>query len=501
MPDLLLGLDVGTTATKAIVLHPRAGVLAEASAVTTLESPRPGWAEEDPEQWWRNVCRLVPEVLAKAGANLASIRAVGVSGMVPALVCLDEAGRPVRPSIQQNDARAVQEIALLRETLPASDMLRRTGAPITQQSIGPKLLWLRRHEPATLARTCSICGSYDFIARRLAGGDVVEANWALESGLYDLDAATWAGDLCEAAGVERSWLGSIRRSSDKIGEVHARDLPGLSGATVVTGCADHVASAFAAGLVTPGDLVVELGGAGNILVASPRPMVDERLYLDFHVIPGLFVLNGCMASTGSLLRWFQRELAGNAAIETLDSEAAAAGIGAGGVVALPYFLGEKTPLNDVLARGVFAGLHLGHTRGHLFRALLEGVAYALQHHVEVLNELGIRPTRVRLTGGGARSWLWRRIIADVLNLPVERVELGSGAALGGAFAAGIGTGLISDWADIASLVRVGDRIDPDPANRGRYREMFDIYRSLYPAIADHLHALARLSLARGAGEP
>ena len=329
----------------------------------------------------------------------------------------------------------------------------------------------------------------------------MEANWALESGLYDLDAATWAGDLCEAAGVERSWLGSIRRSSDKIGEVHARDLPGLSGATVVTGCADHVASAFAAGLVTPGDLVVELGGAGNILVASPRPMVDERLYLDFHVIPGLFVLNGCMASTGSLLRWFQRELAGNAAIETLDSEAAAAGIGAGGVVALPYFLGEKTPLNDVLARGVFAGLHLGHTRGHLFRALLEGVAYALQHHVEVLNELGIRPTRVRLTGGGARSWLWRRIIADVLNLPVERVELGSGAALGGAFAAGIGTGLISDWADIASLVRVGDRIDPDPANRGRYREMFDIYRSLYPAIADHLHALARLSLARGAGEP
>ncbi len=493
MGELLLGLDIGTTATKAIVFDPAAGVLAETAAETTLRCPRAGWAEEDPEEWWRNVCALVPVVLDRAGVDGGSIRAVGVTGMVPALVCLDQAGRVLRPSIQQNDARAAREITDVRDRLRSADVLRRTGSHVTQQSIGPKVLWLQRHEPDVVAALGGICGSYDFVVRRLAGANGVEANWALESGLYDLDADGWAPDICEACGVDPAWLGIIRKPSDTIGVVSAQELPALAGVAVVAGCADHIAAAFTAGLLEPGDLVVELGGAGNILVASPCPVVDERLYLDFHLIPGLFVPNGSMASSGSLLRWFQRELAGGVGLDVLDGEAAAAGVGAGGLVALPYFLGEKTPIHDPHARGVLAGLHLGHTRGHIFRALVEGVAFGFRHHLEVLRELGVTPRRVRLTGGGARSALWRQIVADVFGVPVERVDLQSGAAFGAAFAAGIGTGVIRDWADVRTHVRIADRTEPDVARHARYDELFDVYRSLYPALAHQLHALARSS--------
>jgi len=496
MASLLLGFDIGTTATKGLVLDPQRGVLAAGSAAVTLHTPRAGWAEEDPEEWWGNLQRLATELLGGAGVSASSVRAVGLSGMVPALLCLDEAGRPLRRSIQQNDARAVPEIAESGKVLPAADLLRRTGSPLSQQSIGPKLLWLRRHEPEVIARTAHICGSYDFIRRRLTGDQVLEANWALESGLYDLSTRDWAPDLGAAFGVDHSWLGPVRSSAAVVGQVSAAALPQLAGAVVVAGCADHVAGAFAAGLTTPGEVVVELGGSGNVLAMVPRPLTDPRLYLDFHLIPGAFVLNGCMATTGSLVRWFSRELAPGVPLEALDAEADAAGLGAGGLVALPYYLGEKTPLNDPLARGVFAGLHLGHTRGHLFRAILEGIAFAIRHHVDVLAELGVGPSRVRLTGGGARSSLWRQILADVLDLPVQHVE-GASPALGAAYAAGVGAGLVSGWEGIAGFTRVADTTEPVAVRAARYQELYAIYRSLYPATADQQHALARFSLAAG----
>jgi xylulokinase len=270
-------------------------------------------------------------------------------------------------------------------------------------------------------------------------------------------------------------------------------VPGLAGVPVVTAGADHVAGAFAAGLVDDGDLVVELGGAGNILAATTEPVVDERLYLDHHLVPGGWVPNGCMATTGSLVRWFQREIGAGAPLEALDAEAAEAGAGAGGLVLTPYFLGEKTPLNDPLARGIVVGLHLGHRRGHLFRAVLEGVAFAFRHHVDVLRELGVRAERVNLTGGGASSALWRQIIADVLALPVVRRDHRSGAALGAAFAAGMGAGVLGSWSDITRLAGAGETTAPDPRTAGRYDELYAVYRSLYPALLSQQHTLARFS--------
>jgi xylulokinase len=519
MNGLLLAIDVGTTATKCLLLDPGSGVVAEYERPAVLSSERPGWAEEDADAWWTNVRELAAEAVAGAGSR--PVTAVGVTGMVPALVCLDADGRPLRAAILQNDARADREIAELREVLAGADVLQRTGSAITQQSVGPKLLWLRRHEPDVLARTASVCGSYDFIASRLTGAaargtgatapaspapargrgttaatshaaaSVVEANWALESGLYDFRAGAWAADICEACGVDPGWLGPVVPSGSVAGAVTAKGVPGLAGVPVVTAGADHVAGAFAAGLVDHGDVVVELGGAGNILATTTEPVVDERLYLDHHLVPGRWVPNGCMATTGSLVRWFQREIGAGAPLPVLDAEAADAGPGAGGLVLTPYFLGEKTPLNDPLARGIAVGLHLGHRRGHLFRAVLEGVAFAFRHHVDVLRELGVRAERVNLTGGGASSALWRQIIADVLALPVVRKDHRSGAALGAAFAAGMGAGVLGSWSDITRLAGAGESVLPDPRTAARYDELYAVYRSLYPALLTQQHALAR----------
>lgn len=498
MGRLLLGIDVGTTATKAVLVDTAGGVLAEASAETRLSSPRPGWAEEDPEEWWRNLRDLlVPQLFGSCEASDRGLAAVGVSGMVPTLVCLDDNGDPLRPSIQQNDARAVDEIDELRSELAETDVLGRTGSAITQQSIGPKVLWLGRNEPEVLDRTTSVCGSYDFIVRRLSGnGRSAEANWALESGLYDLRTEAWAEDICAASGVDQHWLGEVRRPSEVVGETRGVGTGLPAGVPVVAGCADHVASAFSAGLVEEGDLLVKLGGAADVLLTSATPVTDERLFLDYHPVPGKFLPNGCMAASGSVIRWFQEELAGNTPLEALDREAEEAGIGAGGIVALPYFLGEKTPINDPRARGVFVGLHLGHRRGHLFRAILESIAFGFAHHVEVLGELGLVPRRVRVTNGGSRSKLWKRIVADVLGLPMESIVRHPGSSLGAAFVSGMGVGEFEDWSEIERFVEVDERIEPDEENHRRYRELYGVYRSLYPALKEQQHALAGFDAAR-----
>jgi xylulokinase len=490
--QLLLGIDIGTTATKAILADPEGRVVAEDSATSCLHSPRPGWAEEDPSEWWQNVCQLVPGLIREAKASKDAIAAVGVSGMVPTLICLNTRGAPLRPSIQQNDARAIDEIEELKRKLAEAEILERTGSPVTQQSIGPKVLWLRRHEPEVVGETAAICGSYDFVVRRLLGGGrSTEANWALESGLYDLKTESWAPDICAASATEESWLGDVRWPSEVVGEVGSEEATGLRpGTPVVAGSADHVASAFSAGVLEEGDLLVKLGGAGDILFASEEPVVDERLFLDYHLASGKYLPNGCMAASGSVIRWFQEHLAGGASLEVLDREAEEAGVGAGGIVALPYFLGEKTPINDPRARGTFVGLHLGHRRGHLYRAILEAIAFGFAHHVEVLREQGLEPRRVRVTNGGSRSRVWKRIVADVLGLPLESILQHPGSSLGAAFAAGMGVGVFEEWAEIERFVRVDERIEPNEENHLRYKEIYRIYRSLYPALEQQQHALA-----------
>jgi xylulokinase len=478
--SLLLGIDIGTTATKAVLLDPDLGVVASADRPATLLSERPGWAEEDLEEWWANTVALCRELLA--GRPPDALRAVGVSGMVPCVVLLDEHGRPIRRSIQQNDARAGAEVAELRQELRDARILDRTGSPVTQQSVAPTVRWLQRHEPDAWARARTLLGSYDAIAGRLTGERSVELNWAVESGLWDLGADGWAPDVLSAAAIDPGLLPPVRRPSEVVGNVTQRaaaetGLP--QGTPVVAGSADHVASAFAAGLVRPGDLLVKLGGAGDILFTTERMVLDERLYLDLHLAPGLYLPNGCMATSGSFIRWFQR-IVGGPSLARLDREAEAAAPGSGGVVALPYLMGEKTPLNDPDARGAFTGLSLATGRGELFRAVLESIAFGFRHHLDVFAEHGLAPVRVRVSDGGSRSRAWTQVTADVLGLPLETLRSAGGSALGVAYAAGMGVGVFSEWTAIERFVAT-DRV-VEPRHHEAYAEPYRVYRALYPAL-------------------
>ena len=495
-----LGLDIGTTATKAIVVDSAGRVAAEDSSPVALSSPRPGWAEESPAQWWDNVRALTPRVLAKAGVGPERIEAVGVCGMVPALVLVGGDGSVLRPSIQQNDARAGAEIAALRSSIDEGRMLKVAGSRLTQQSVGPKALWLRAHEPAVAGRVARIMGSYDYIAHELTGSFSIERNWALESGLMSIDTGQWVGDYLEAAGIDPSWLAEVRAPEEIVGRVSraaAAECSLLEGTPVVAGCADHVASAFSAGLVSEGDLLVKLGGAGDILVCVDSPRLDPRLYIDYHAVPGKFLVNGCMATSGSLVRWFRDQLAPGEGLGDLDEEARRVPAGSEGLVVLPYFMGEKTPLHDPQARGTVVGLTLAHGRGHLFRATLEGISFGFRHHLEIFRELGLDPKRARLTNGGAHSLLWRQVTADVLGIPLEVVAGHPGSSLGAAFAAGVGVGTYSSWAEIERFVRIDTVVEPDERSRDVYARRFESYLEIYRALKGVYPSLSAVAEERG----
>ena len=497
MPTCLLGIDIGTTSTKAVVIDERGHILADATRPSTLSSPRSTWAEEDPGQWWQNVCALLPEVLSKAGVQPADVEGVGASGMVPAMILLDSEGEVLRPSIQQSDARAVDEIREQKRQTEEPDILARTGSAITQQSIGPKLLWLRRHEPATMDQAVHVMGSYDFIAYRLSGVFPIERNWALESGLFDLRLQDWDEHLLRLASIDRSWLGDVHWPAEIVGQVTAqaaRETGLKAGTPVVAGSADHIASAFSAGLREEGDLLVKLGGAGDILFCLDRAEMDPRLFLDYHVIPGKFMINGCMASSGSLIRWFRDQFAPNLDYAALDEQAFALPAGSEGLVLLPYFLGEKTPLNDPYARGTLVGLSLTHTRSHIYRAILEGISYGFKRHLMVLAEHGYTPSRVRVTNGGAHSLLWRQVTADVLGLSLELVGHHPGSSLGAAFVAGMGVEAFKEWEEIEKFIEISQVTHPNPENHERYEALFTIYREVYENLKDTYPKLARATV-------
>jgi xylulokinase len=482
---LLIGLDIGTTSTIGILVDSDGRALATASRPVELSSPHPGWAEEDPDQWWDNAGAVTRELLANAGVAGTAIAGIGVTGMVPALVLRDAAGRLIRPSIQQSDGRTAREVEQLRGELDEAGFIRRTGNGVNQQLVAPKLRWLARHEPAAFARIATACGSYDDIAWRLSGARSLERNWALEAGFLDLGTGALAPDLIALGGIAPACLPPLRSAHEVIGTVTpaAADRTGLAAGTpVVAGCADHVASAFVAGVTAPGDLLIKFGGAGDILLATSAPSPDPRLFLDFHLVPGLFLPNGCMAASGTVLNWVVRHWGGGATHPSLDAQAAAIAPGAEGLLLLPYFLGEKTPLHDPHARGTLVGLGLHHGLPHVWRAALEAVAFGFRHHVEVLAGLGHAATRVIASDGGAASPVWMGIAASVLNRPVQLLHGHPGSCLGAAYVAGVGVGAFEGWEAISRFVRPAARVLPDAAAAARYDALYPLWRETYERL-------------------
>ncbi|WP_374371040.1 FGGY-family carbohydrate kinase [Dongia sp.] len=500
----LIGIDIGTTSTIGIVIDDAGNALAVESRPVTLYSDHANWSEEAPGEWWANVGAICRALLQKSGINAGDIAAIGVTGMLPTVILLDEAGNPLHRSIQQNDARATDQLARFRQGMAEAKFLGLSGTGYSQQLVGPKLMWLRENEPAAFAQARHVVGASDYITAKLCGEIQVEHNWALEAGFVGLATGTYHPDLIALAGIDAKLLPPIRKSHEIVGTLTAEAAAhtGLqAGTPIVAGCADHVASAFVCGAARNGDLVLKFGGAGDILLSSDKPVADRRLFLDYHIVPGLFFPNGCMASSGSFLNWVVKNWAGGeleaartaglSIHQWLDSRTAEIDA-ASGVLFLPYFLGEKTPLNDPTARGTLVGLGLNHDIRHVWRAALEGVVFGFRHHVETFEDAGLSVTRVFAADGGAASDLWLQIAADALNRPVTRIDRHPGSSLGAAFVAGMGIGVLKDWADIARYVTPGRTFIPQAADAVTLDRKYRLWRELYERLKTLYPELARL---------
>jgi xylulokinase len=491
----VLGLDIGTTSTIGILIQLPDRVLGLASRPVTLRSPQPGWAEEDPQQWWANVCEITRELLVQGGVALSELKGIGVTGMLPAVVLLDDRGEILRPSIQQSDARCGAEVVELRAETDEAAFIAKAGNGINQQLVICKLRWLEKNEPDVFRRIATVFGSYDYVNWRLTGERAVEQNWALEGGFVDVTTHRISDQLVALAHIPRAALPRKTASHEVLGHVTpaAASQTGLPvGTPVVGGAADLIASALGAGVVRPGDVLLKFGGSVDVLIATSRVKPDPRIYLDYHLIPGLYMPNGCMSTGGSGLNWFAAtfaggeckaaEAAGLTLHQRLDRLADAVPAGAEGVRILPYFLGEKTPIHDPSVRGFVSGLSLAHGLGHLWRALLEAYAYAIAHHIEVLNDIGHPTTNYLVSDGGSNSRTWMQIVADVLQAPVQRLTGHPGSCLGAAWAAAVGTGLTDSWSGVSRFVGLGDRLDPNPDHAALYVEGYRAFRELYRRI-------------------
>ncbi len=505
--DLLLGIDIGTYSAKGVLCTPGGEVLAEQTIEHGLSLPRPGWAEHDADAvWWAETAALCRALLGDRFAG-DQIGAVAVSAIGACLLPVDEAGRPLRPGILYGiDSRAGDEIAWLNDRFGEDALFALGGMALTSQAIGPKILWLRRHEPEIYARTHKVLSASSYLVLKLTGEWVMDRHSAsYYNPLVDVRALEW-DDRFAAPIVEPEKLPRLLWSTEVAGAVtsEAAEATGLAAGTPVTaGTIDAAAEAISVGVVAPGDMMVMYGTTMFFIHVTDRPVPDPRMWATGFALPGLYDIAGGMSTTGALTRWFRDNFAaqeiateragGASAYQVLAEEAAAVPAGAEGLVCLPYFAGERTPLNDPDARGVYAGLTLSHSRAHLYRASLEGTAYGVRHNLETMAAMGAPPRRLVAVGGGAKNRLWLQIVSDACGLPQDVPERTIGAAYGDAFLAGLAVGLVPDLAALnRDWVRLATTLRPRPAEQAVYDAYYPIYRHLYGAARDDLHALARL---------
>ena len=457
----LVGLDVGTTGVKALAITQDGEVVASAEESYPLSTPQPGWSEQDPDDW----LRASETALARLGVKQG--HRVGLSGQMHGLVCLDERDRVLRPAILWNDQRTGTECAEIEERVGLERLISLTGNRALPGFTAPKLLWLRRHEPDVYARIHRVVLPKDYVRLRLTGEWAIDAADASGTLLFDVANRRWSDDVLSALEIPREWLPPVHESTE------------------IAGAGDQQAAAVGVGVIEPGVVSVVLGTSGVVLASLPAYAHDAeaRVHAFCHALPGTWEAMGVMLNAAGSLRWLRDALAPGASFEELTAEAADWSAGADGLTFLPYLQGERTPHADPDARGAFTGLALHHDRGALTRAVLEGVAYGLRDSLELLRELGVAPERGRVSGGGARSGLWREIVASVLGLPIELTVVEEGSAYGAALLAGVADGVFADAREaVAACVRPRDPVEPNPAWAAAYEEGYARFRALYPAL-------------------
>lgn len=484
-----LGMDVGTGGTRAVLIDEHGQVVASAASEhAPFRSPHPGWAEQDPEDWWRAAQAAIHEVLATSGAAASEIGAVGLTGQMHGAVMLDAEGRVLRPSLIWCDQRTDAQCDWLHERIGRERLIELTCNPALPNFTLTKLLWVRDHEPEVFARIAHVFCPKDYVRFRLTGSYAMDVQEASGTLLLDVTHRRWSSEVARIAGINETWLPQLFESQDVCAHIsdEASAATGLIGGTpVVAGAGDQGAGAVGMGILQPGSVSATIGTSGVVFAATAAPTKDPlgRLHTFCHAVPERWHVMGVTQAAGLSLRWLRDIVAPGGSYDVLTAEAAQVPAGSDGLLWAPYLLGERTPHLDSQATAAFYGITATHTRGHLVRAVLEGVAYSLKDTFTLFAELGIPVQGVRLGGGGARGTLWRAIQADIYGYASDVLVAEEGAAFGAALLAGVG---VAAWPDTeaacAKAIQVAEQIVPNPATAQSYANGYKVFQRLYPAL-------------------
>lgn len=494
----LMGIDVGTTGVKVLLIDEYGNVVGSAIEEYPMYTPYPQWAEQDPEDWWDAAYEAIRRVLSHPDLDLEEIEGVGLTGQMHGMVMLDEEGEVLRPCIMWNDQRTAAQCEWIMDTVGRDRFLELTLNRALPGFTAPKIIWTRENEPEIYAQAARILLPKDYLRYRLTGVYATEVSGASGTALLNVSERAWSEQVLEKLGIPRDWMPPCVESTEVTGEISAEaaEKTGLPvGVPVVGGAGDQAASAVGTGIVEPGLVSVTLGTSGVVFAYAEEPSLDPegRLHTFCHAVPDKWHVMGVTLSAGGSLRWF-RDALGHAEqdiavlsdvdpYEILTAEAGNAPVGCEGLLFLPYLTGERTPYADPNARGAFFGLTLRHDKRHMVRAVLEGVAYSLRDCIELFHDLNIPIQQVRAVGGGARSVVWCQIISDVFGIELATVNITDSTAYGAALLAGVGTDVYASVPEAcAETVRITDRTQPIVENQDIYNEYYPVYRSLYAAL-------------------
>jgi len=504
----LLGIDIGTSGTKTLLMDENGRTRASRTVEYPLLTPHPGWAEQHPEDWWKATCESVQFVLAKSRVRPEEIAGVGLSGQMHGSVFLDEKGKVIRPAILWCDARTAAECDEIMTKVGPRRMHDLVSNPALAGFTVPKIVWLRNHEPQKYAKVRQVLLPKDYIRYRLTGAYAMEVSDAAGTAMFDVRNRRWSDEFLQILNIPREWLPPVYESYDVCGKVTAAAAraTGLAkGTPCVGGGADNTCGAIGGGIVVEGRAMTSLGTSGVIFAPTNEPQVDprERLHTFCHSTRRQWYLMGVVLSAGMSLQWYRNELAALERAEAkkkkqdvydlMMAQAAKTPVGAEGLFFLPYLMGERSPHKDPHARGAFVGLSFRHGKGHLIRAIVEGVAFALRDSLEIMMGLGVKLDEVRLIAGGAKSPFWRKTIANVFGLPIAIPEKTEGPALGAAILAGVGTGVFEDFFETTErILPVAMRVEPDLKEHEQYMALYGQFTKLYPALKEHYATMGKM---------
>lgn len=496
---LFLGIDISTTGAKALLMNREGGVVGSATTPLSLSTPRPLWSEQLPEDWWRGVATSIRQALSQAQVSGEQIAAIGLTGQMHGLVLLDANKQTLRPAILWNDQRCAAECDEIRARFGRQRLIQVTGNEALTGFTAPKIVWVKNHEPEIFARARHVLLPKDYIRFRLTGDLAMDKADGSGTMLFDLAARDWSPELLAALEIPAEWFPETHEGPAITGGMSASaaaETGLLAGTPVVAGGGDQAAQAVGVGAVRPGIAGLTLGTSGVVFATSESCLIEPegRLHAFCHAVPDRWHLMGVMLSAAGSLQWYRDTLAPEMSFDELMAEAANTPPGSKGLIFLPYLSGERTPYPDPLARGAWVGLTVRHKRGHVTRSVLEGVAFGLKDGFELIQGAGLGAIeQVRVSGGGAKSELWRQVLADVLGTELVMVNTTEGAAYGAAILAGVGIGM---WPDVetacSELIAVVERVSPDRSRVDLYDRLRGHYKELYPALRPIFHSLAAI---------